>query len=303
MNKLDVVGLGFSATDILIRVPSLTKVPKGCTLLGFDKQGGGPVATAMVTLSRLGARAGVISKVGNEEYGSFILSEFSKENVDASNVIIEKDGVGPIVVVLVEDLTAERVFLLYSNISEIKPEQVNFEYISQAKILHLDGMSLKAAQAAADFAKKNDVIVSFDMGSWSTDYIELIRKTDILIPSEKAAFDATQKTNPVLQARKLKNLGPKIVAITLGNKGSIYVDDKVVRKPAFNIQAIDTTGAGDVYHGAFLFGILKNWNPDRITEFANAVAAIKCMKLGGRKGIPTFMETQNYLKKEKTKKI
>jgi len=300
MKAFDVVGLGLSTTDFLLRVPKISEVPRGGFLLDFDKQGGGPVATAMVTLARLGAKTGVITKIGDDEYGKFIISEFKKEGVDTSRIIVEKGGKGPVIFCLVENITGERVFLGYAKLSELKPKEVDFEYIKQARILHIDGMSLKAAEKAAEIARENDILVSFDMGMWRPDFLGLIRKTDILIPSKQAAIAVTGERDPVKMVEKLKSLGPRIVAVTLGEEGSICIDEngEPIYKKAFKVPVVDTTGAGDVYHGAFLFGILKNWELEKIVEFANAVAAIKCKKLGGRTGIPTFLQAKTFLERE-----
>jgi sugar/nucleoside kinase (ribokinase family) len=252
----------------------------------------------MVTLARLGSKVGMVAKVGDDEYGKFIISEFEKEGVDTSHIVVEKGGRGPIIICLVENVTGERVFLGYSKISQMQPEEINLEYIEQAKILHIDGFHFKAAERTIKIAKENGILVSFDMGMWRPEFIDIVGMTDILIPSKQAAIMATGENSPEKIVRKLKAFGPKIVAVTLGEEGSICLSDSdIIYKKAFKVPVVDTTGAGDVYHGAFLFGVLKNWDIESIVEFANATAAIKCTKLGGRAGIPNYRQVIDFLAK------
>lgn len=95
----------------------------------------------------------------------------------------------------------------------------------------------------------------------------------------------------------MRSLGPGIVGITLGDEGCILSwENRSLREPAFKMDVVDTTGAGDVFHGAFIYGLLKNWSLEKTAKFANAVAAMKCRKLGGRAGIPTLREVTEFLK-------
>ena len=106
----------------------------------------------------------------------------------------------------------------------------------------------------------------------------------------------TKETDPVVMCRKLISLGPEVAGVTVGEEGSVFVGrGEVVVRKAFRIQAVDTTGAGDVFHGAFSFAIVQGWDLAKAVEFSSAVAALKCRKLGGRSGIPTLPEVEAFL--------
>jgi len=110
------------------------------------------------------------------------------------------------------------------------------------------------------------------------------------------AQNFTKEKDYFKAAKKLFSQGPEIVVITLGEKGCLYKSCKeTFTKPAFKVKVVDTTGAGDVFHGAFIYGLLKGWKLEKIAEFSNAVSAIKCTKLGGRAGIPTLKEVNELL--------
>ncbi len=126
---------------------------------------------------------------------------------------------------------------------------------------------------------------------------ELVGLTDVLIASHNFASQFTGIDDPERAMGKMRSLGPEIVGITLGDDGCILSwENNIHREPAFAVNTVDTTGAGDVFHGAFIYGLLQGWPMDKIARFANAVAAMKCRKLGGRAGIPTLDEAMAFLK-------
>ena len=125
---------------------------------------------------------------------------------------------------------------------------------------------------------------------------ELIGLTDVLIASSNFAVRFTGETDSEKQLSRLHSLGPEIVGITLGADGCILMHgDTVLREPGFQVDVVDTTGAGDVFHGAFIYGLLEDWTLEKTARFANATAAMKCRKLGGRAGIPNLVEVIEFM--------
>ena len=307
----DVVGLGCSALDYLGVVPRCPRLDEKIEMLNFTRQGGGPVATALVALSRLGASTSYVGKVGDDEAGKFILREFEKEGVDTSGVVIEKGASSLVAFCVAEKNTGKRtIFWHRGTCSGLDPRELNKQLILSAKFLHLDGHEIRAAIEAAKWAKakkidpvrhvdrtkSNGVKVVLDPDLNLPEMEELVKLTDILIAPSNFARDFTKEEDYSKAAEKLFALGPEVVVITLGEKGCLCRSGKgMFTKPAFRVKVVDTTGAGDVFHGAFVYGLLRGWDLEKTAEFSNAASAIKCTKLGGRAGIPTLKQVEDFL--------
>jgi sugar/nucleoside kinase (ribokinase family) len=170
---------------------------------------------------------------------------------------------------------------------------------------------------AVEIAKQNQMITSYDLDIPLSDYVpqpcfdpitqsinfeklsHFLKSVDFLISSENAAVKLTQQSTIIAMCRTFLRYGANVAAITLGEKGSILMtkDNEVIRQAAFQASIVDTTGAGDVFHGAFCFGLLKKWKLETILRFSSAVSALKCMKLGGRAGIPSYDETLKWIQR------
>jgi sugar/nucleoside kinase (ribokinase family) len=151
---------------------------------------------------------------------------------------------------------------------------------------------------AATQAKALGMTVVLDAGTMRDESKKLVALVDILIASETFAtplvgIDASNET----ALRALHGLGPEQVIITLGQKGSIGLNDRgIIRQAAFQVRAKDTTGAGDVYHGAYIYGLLQGWDMPRCMRFASATAAFKCKRTGAHTGIPDLTAVHEFLK-------
>lgn len=298
MRKFDVIGVGYSAVDYFGIVedyppPADVKMP----MAQFTKQGGGPVATALVALARLGARTAFVGKMGDDEFGNFMKTELKKENVDISQVVTEPGASSQFAFIIVDNATGKRTILWsQSDVSPLRESEIHRDFITSAKILHLDGLQMEAALVSARWCKESGVTVVLDGDTIRPGIQELLTLTDVLITSHAFAVQFTGENDINKAIQKMRLLGPKIVGVTLGTEGSVISwEDNIIRKPAFKVKAVDTTGAGDVFHGAFIYGLLKDWTIEKTAEFASAVAAMKCQKLGGRSGIPSLDEVLTFL--------
>ncbi|MDD2335317.1 MAG: PfkB family carbohydrate kinase, partial [Geobacteraceae bacterium] len=162
--------------------------------------------------------------------------------------------------------------------------------------LLLDGLMSQVSLFAANKARSLGTPVMLDAGKVRPGMLEIARSCDYLVASEQFALDLGWGGNPAVFQDQAKRLGADIITITLGGQGSItYRDTEIIETPAFPVDAVDTTGAGDVFHGAYIFGLLRGLNlPDTI-RFASAVAALKCRRIGGRIGIPDKAEALSFL--------
>lgn len=296
--KLDCVGLGFSCVDFLIRIPYIPSFREQSftPVLNFEIQGGGPVSTGLVAMSRLGAEVGYIGKVGDDQWGEVIRREFAKYGVDTTRLAVDKGKRSNCSFVLIEASTGERVFMVFpSDVSPLELTEEDEDYIKNSRMLFLDGSGGQAAVKAAKIAKEKGLIVFIDGLAIG----ELKGLVDIAICSEQTAYRAADTRNPEDALEKLYQEEYRILGVTLGPGGSIFREgNKIYRQTAFKVKAVDTTGAGDVFHGAFAYGVLQGWSLEKTAEFASAVSALKCMKIGGRAGIPSINETLIFLKEQ-----
>lgn len=302
MKKYDVVGLGLATLDILALTPRLPNSNDCFPIAALEMQGGGPVATALVTLARLGARCAYLGSLASDDTAQQIVSELHDHGIETNHCPQRDSGVSSASVILVEQSNGQRAILFQkSTTTDLQPEEVPTDLILSAKALHLDGFFTPAALHAARIARQNGVLVSFDGGAgelmWD-DLTQLLPLVDILVVAKKFAQQTTGKLDPLEAGPALlKEYHNQQVVITDGEHGSWYWDtDSYFHQPAFSVDVVDTTGAGDTFHGAYLYACLQpEWSPIYRLKFASAVAALKCTQLGGRKGIPTLAETLTFI--------
>jgi len=287
--KIEVVGIGQCAIDYLGVVDTHPEVDEKTELWDFKIEGGGPAATAMVTLSRLGVSTSFIGKIGDDDFGRMIMQGLNVEYVDISGIIIEAGKRSQFAFISVENDTGKRnIFFTRGTVSPLEFNQINKSLIDNCKILHLDGLMIDVSLDAAKYARSIGKKVSLDAGTLRDGMIELCRHTDYLVTSEKFARSFVNSTDYEHALREMKKLGPEIVCSTLGEKGSILLkDDIILHQPAYSmVGVVDTTGAGDVFHGGFIYGMLKGYDIKKTLNFASFASALKCKQLGGRSGIP-----------------
>ena len=298
-NKIfDVVGMGLNSVDLIGVVPEFPTLNSKMKLLQFSKQGGGQVATALVALSRWGVRTKYIGKVGGDELGSFSLDTIREEGVDISSVTIEPYANNQFAMILVDGVSGERTILwnrderLMYREGELKKND-----ICSGKILHLDGHDIRAAIRSAQWAKKEGIPTVIDIDKVEPLTGKLIGQIDFVITSSRFSTLMTGILDREKALVELQRQTSGFLCSTLGHEGAMaLVNGEILYVKGFKIKAVDTTGAGDVFHAGFIYGLLQNWEVVEILRFANAVAALKCLDLGGRKGIPTLEEVEKFLR-------
>ena len=297
MKQCDFVGLGFCSNDYLALLPGIP-IDSKVQMLEHLVQGGGPAATSTVAAARLGMSAAFIGMVGDDEPGKWILRDFEAEHVETGAVLVRENCTSAIAYCWIEAATGKRsVAWTRGNLTEVLPEEVDMELIRQAKILHLDGHNPKAALAAAVEARKYGVTVCLDAGTLRDGIPELLPYVDLLIASEAFARQYSGENDLDKAIYKLAETGAGVVGVTMGELGSMCLENgRILRCPAFRITPVDTTGAGDVYHTGFEVRYLETRDLMECMRFGAAVSALKCLKLGGRAGIPTRAQVDEFLK-------
>ncbi|MGM0401558.1 MAG: carbohydrate kinase family protein [Chloroflexota bacterium] len=300
--RVRVVGLGMAVLDILIRLREMPRWDQGARLSAVAIDGGGPVATAMVAVARLGVGAGYVGTCGSDRLGEIKMETLVENDLDVSRVVRRPGPESQVVLVSVHEDTGERVFSGLRGFRDeaLRVDELDREYITSADYLHLDGAHAEAALQAARWMHEAGKEVMLDAGTTdgpvSPSLQKLVAHTDILIcgsgfaPALTGVDDLWEAGEAVLER------GPRIVVQTEGDDGSYTVTpEERFHTPAFEVDVLDTTGAGDVFHGAYIVGLLQGWDLREIAQFSTAVSAIKCTELGGRAGIPTFQETIAFL--------
>ncbi len=300
---MDIVGIGLCTFDILIHASELPDWDHPIRLEDVAFDGGGPCSTALCAASRLGAKTGLISTAGNDWFAVQKLKSLISFGVDVSHVLYRDRKENQVVSVNVDSKSGHRIFNTRTDFYDapVTPEELDREYITEAEFLLLDGHYLEASITAARWMQEAGKRVMLDGGattapSLSDEKIELVRLTDVLICGDGFAQALTDESDLHAAGKAALAFGPRIVVITQGENGSdCFTVDGTFHTPAFEVDMVDTTGAGDVFHGAFLFGMLSGWDLKRTCVFASAVSAIECTFLGGRSGIPSFDQVCDFL--------
>jgi len=299
MLSVDVVGLGLNAMDTICMVDRFPQPNTKTGIRNVRREPGGQVATAMATCSRLGLTTRYIGSVGDDDLGRAQIESLHQSGLDSEFVRIVSGATTQFAIILLEEGIGERTILWHHDPAlNYPPKELRREMITSGRILHLDGCDSEAALQAARWAREAGIPVVIDIDELyddSTD--ELLRNVDYLIAAEEFGQRVLGNLDPEDAARTLADrYGSPVVGITLGDRGAVFLEKgRLLRSPSFEVKVADTTGAGDVFHGAFIYGLLQKWDLEQIARFANAAAALKCTQIGARRGIPTIEQIHTIL--------
>ena len=289
--------MGILPFDLLFNVAKYPKAGMKIDADSFIMQGGGPVPNVCVGLSRMGFKTSLIAGVGDDPFGKILLDELRHDNVNTDWMIMKKK-LSLLAAGWIEKKNGRRTMVLAKELL-IKPTDIKLDDLPVPKIIHLDGRDMPASLKLARWAKKKNVIVSFDIGSVRNDVSEIFPFVNHLVVADEYAFPFT-KTKTVLSAvKKLSKLCSGVIVVTEGTKGSTGYDpieNKFYFQKAFKVKNIDTTGAGDCYHTGYLYGLLNNFPLKKQMLYGSAAAALKCTKAGARSGIPNEKQLLRFIK-------
>ncbi len=297
-SHFDVIGLGIAPLDILGILPRYPSLDEKTEFAQTSIQGGGPVPTAMVTLARLGAKVSFVGKIGQDSNGIRVKEGLEKEGVDTSRLIIDPKAKTTVAYIWIDGRSGKKAIALdRTGISNLQPQELNREHITSCRFLHLDGRETQACIRAAQWAREERIKVVLDLGSLRPRLESILGLTDYLITSRGFAQTYTGLKDPEKAAQTLFRPGYQAAVVTLGARGSVGVSSSgTVYQPSFKVKVVDTTGAGDVFHGAFIYSLLQGWDLAKALRFSNGAAALKCTQVGGREGIPTREEVERFMK-------
>jgi sulfofructose kinase len=296
--RIQIIGLGQACVDYLGMVPSYPQEDCKVELVDLFIRCGGPASTALVTLSRLGIMTSFLGSISNDPFGVKIIDNLKQEKVDVSLLRIIPGHTSQFAFIVVTERDGKRTILWHrGSVPHLRAEDVDLRCFPNARILHVDSLMIDASVEAAKQAKAVGMTVIMDGGTMRKGTKDLVGLVDILIASETFATPlVSNEASYEAALYALRDLGPQQVVITLGVDGSIGLNDQgIVRQEAFPVNAVDTTGAGDVYHGAYIYGVLQGWEMRECMRFAAATAALKCREIGAQSGIPDLEAIKRFM--------
>ena len=287
-----VVGVGINATDTVIRLPRFPTVDSKVEVTSAEVKAGGQVASAMVACCRWGLRARYAGKVGDDPAGQFQMEEMRREGVE-THWITARGAASQTAFILVDEPSGERTVLWKREPGiALQPEDIRREWIEGAGALLVDGHDTAAATQAARWAREENVAVVADFDNRYAGVEGLLQFVDYAITSKDFPSRLTGEPSLLESLPKMLTMFKcRLTGATLGRLGVLVWDGvRFTLCPGFRVDAVDTTGAGDIFHGAFLYGLVHAWEVKETLEFSCAAAALNCRSLGARGGIRSVAE-------------
>ena len=284
----DVVGVGLNATDTLLLVPQFPAYGGKAPFVREILSPGGQVASAMVACVKLGLRTKYIGSVGDDKGGRILMRSLEGSGIDITHVQLRRDCPNQSAYIVIDQTTGERTILWQRpDCLRIVPEHIAPEQILCARLLHIDGHDTAAVEHAAKIAHGNGIPVTVDVDTIYHGFDKVLPYVDYLIASTNFPVEWTSQRDPFLALELIqREYGMKVAAMTLGPYGAMaLVDGQFHYSPAFVVNCQDTTGAGDVFHGAFCFAVVEDYSIEDALELSNAMAALNCKALGAQGGI------------------
>ncbi len=302
-----IIGLGEVVADWVAQVPHFPKADEKIDSTSQETFPGGVTANYVTACSRLGIATGFIGAGGDDEWGEFLLKDFRNEKVDATFFPLKKGMKTPVNFIFVVTETGEKTIIQspYMQTTKIDFGEIDPNYVKNAKLIHTTAIHPELALKVLQLAKANGVKISLDLESqiavrgWES-LKPIVSLVDILMPNKEGARTLSHKQDLDEVGRFFIEQGVKVVVMTLGKDGcKIFTTNETFQVPGFPIKPVDTTGAGDTFTAAFdVFYSIKGWDVEKSARYANAAAAIKCLKLGARTGMPTLKQVEDFLKKK-----
>ncbi|MCY3574626.1 MAG: PfkB family carbohydrate kinase [Chloroflexi bacterium] len=292
----DIIGIGVCTVDYLVIVPRLPQRNENMRARRFARELGGLASIALVAAARLGARARLIARIGDDEAGAYIRAALRKEGIDVSQLLVEAGGESQVSVIVVDEPSGDRSIMTRLPTSQrLAAGELRREDFAAARVLFVDNCNAATLQAA-QWARAAGAHVLLDPSQPYAEIAPLLEHVTVPIVPEAWARAWLPDQPPSAVAERLCQQGAEIAIVTRGERGAVASwDGQTQSFPAFAVDVVDTTGAGDAYHGAFMYALLQGWDVPRMASFAAAVGALNCRALGGRSALPSLDEVERFL--------
>ncbi len=298
MPEFDVVGVGLNATDTVLLVSHFPSYGGKERIVQEIVSPGGQVASALMACARLGLRAKYIGTVGDDERGRIQEESLSGSGIDLAHVQRRHNCPNQSAYIVIDQSTGERtIFWRRDDCLAIRAEEISEQQIACARLLLIDGHDTPAVARAAQIARGCGIPVVLDVDTIYPGLENVLGNVDYLVASAEFPSAWTGEQDPFRALSKLnEQYGMKVAAMTLGAHGALALEGECyIYSPAFVVNCVDTTGAGDVFHGAFCYAVLEGMPMSQALEFSNAMAALNCTAMGARGGIQGLEQVRALL--------
>jgi len=293
---VDLVGVGLNATDTLIPLASYPERGSKMEYRSETVLPGGQVASTVVACQHWGLQTRYVGKLGDDAAADLHVRAFAQEGVE-TQIVTVPGGVSPQSLILVDGSGERTVLNRRDDRLVLQPEELCREWIENARALHVDGHDTAAATLAAGWAREAGIPVIADLDELYPGVEELLARVDYLIVSRDfpCRLMQTQHLEAALRGMH-ERFGSVLAAATLGPDGVLAFDGRGFHhRAAFRVPVVDTTGAGDIFHAGFIYGLLQGWELDRQLDFACAAAALNCRAQGARGNIASVQEIERLM--------
>jgi sugar/nucleoside kinase (ribokinase family) len=294
--KVDLVGVGLNATDMLIPLATYPQRGSKVEFSNASVQPGGQAATTVVACQTWGLTTRYVGKLGEDDAARLHREAFARAGVEVQLTTVP-GAASPQSLILVDEGGERTVLCRRDERLLLQPGDLRRDWIVNARALHVDGYETAAATLAAQLARQAGIPVIADLDELYPGVEQLIENVDYLIVSRD--FPCRLMADPDLEnalRRMLLRFGCKLTAATLGEGGVLAWDGKQFHhRPAYRVPVVDTTGAGDIFHAGFIYALLQGWDLEHQLDFACAAAAINCMAVGARGGIQSVATIEDLM--------
>jgi sugar/nucleoside kinase (ribokinase family) len=299
-HRWDVLGIGATSVDYVYRLPVLPEADGPHAKIRISSHTvscGGQTATALAACAQLGLKTKFAGVIGSDDNGARIRDALVRRGIDVADAVVH-DGLNQFAAILVDERTGERIVLWSREEGlALRPEELPPHLLASARVVHVDDVDQAGAIRAAGLARASGAIVTSDIDRVTDRTDELVAAVSIPILAEHVPAALTGESDVERGLRKLYGRHNTRICVTLGRHGAMILDgDRVHHEPAFAVDAVDTTGAGDVFRGAFIYGLLRGDDSRSLVQFANAAAAVSCTRPGAMDSVPTLDDVEKLLR-------
>jgi sugar/nucleoside kinase (ribokinase family) len=294
--KVDLVGVGLNATDTLIPLPDYPARGSKAEFRGASVMPGGQTATTVIACQIWGMSTRYVGKLGDDDAARLHREAFARAGVEAR--LISVPGAASPQSLIIVDGGGERTVLCRKDERLVlQPEDLERAWVENARALHVDGYDTAAATLAAGWARAAGIPVIADLDELYPGVERLIENVDYLIVSRDFPSRLMQEKDLAKALREMQlRYNCALTAATLGEEGVLAWDgSRILHRFAYQVPVVDTTGAGDIFHAGFIYGLLQDWTLEQQLDFACAAAALNCMAAGARGGIHPVAEIEELM--------
>jgi sugar/nucleoside kinase (ribokinase family) len=297
--RFDILGIGENATDTVLQLAQFPALGSKVEMLGAQIMPGGQVATALIACQRWGLRTHYVGAVGDDHAADLHRRELRRAGVH-SDLAQAQRTLSQMSFILIDTSSGERTIVWRRDPRlTVPPAFLERSWVTSARILHVDGHDPAITSVAASWARASGIPVVADLDHMSPGLLRLLPFVDYPVTSKEFPVDATGEKNLLKALPQLqREYGSRAVCATIGVDGALAWDgSRFWYAPSYKVRVVDTTGAGDLFHAAFSYGILHRWDLQRILDFACAAAGLNCESLGARGGISSLSKVKALQRK------